>query len=282
MSAAPARRADGRRGAPSPGLGAPVGPGRRSRRNARARRQRADQPLRPARLGSLCVWFPGGGWVLDTLDTSAPALSYVAAEAPCAFAVVRYRLAPEHPFPAPLDDCLEALRRLVAEAAQLGIDPSRIAVGGTSAGANLAAALALVSREPRARASDFRCSSIPRCSTARTPNRCAVTSRPSTGATSSGAGRTTSRADDGENALASPLLADLRGLPPALIVTAEHDPLRDEASSTPRSCGVGRRRRGRSDRRCRARLLLGHRREDDERPEARRRGARPCVRRRQG
>ena len=74
--------------------------------------------------------------MLDTLDTSAPALSYLAAEAPCAAAAVRYRLAPEHPFPAPLDDCLEALRRLVAEAAQLGVDPSRVAVGGTSAGAN--------------------------------------------------------------------------------------------------------------------------------------------------
>ena len=63
---------------------------------------------------------------------------------------VRGRAVPacaEHPFPAPLDDCVEALRWLVAEAAQLGIDPSRIAVGGTSAGANLAAALALVSRE---------------------------------------------------------------------------------------------------------------------------------------
>ncbi len=177
----------------------------------------------------LCVWFPGGGWVLDTLDTSAPALSYVAAEAPCAFAVVRYRLAPEHPFPAPLDDCLEALNRLVADAAQLGIDPARIAVGGTSAGANLAAAATLASREAAAPRLRFQVLVYP-----------ALLHGSDTesmrGDHPSFDGRDVewcwshylARATDGENALASPLLADLRGLPPALILTAEHDPLRDE------------------------------------------------------
>jgi acetyl esterase len=177
----------------------------------------------------LCVWFPGGGWVLDTLDTSAPAMSHVAAEAGCAVAVIRYRLAPEHRFPAPLDDCVEALRRLVTEAAQLGIDPSRVAVGGTSAGANLAAALALLSREaasPRLRLQVLVYPALLYGSDTESMR----------GDFPTFDGRDVewcwshylAHADDGENALASPLLADLRGLPPALVVTAEHDPLRDE------------------------------------------------------
>ena len=190
----------------------------------------------------LCVWFPGGGWVLDTLDTSAPALSYVAAEAPCAFAVVRYRLAPEHRFPAPLDDCLEALRWLVAEAGQLGIDPCRIAVGGASAGANLAAAVTLASREaarPRLR---FQVLVYPALLYGSDTE-----SMRSDFPTFDGRdvewcwSHYLTRAEDGEDALASPLLADLRGLPPALVVTAEHDPLRDEGelyAETLRQSGV--------------------------------------------
>ena len=184
---------------------------------------------RSAGVHPLCLWLPGGGWVLDTLDTSAPALSRVAAEAPCAMAVVRYRLAPEHPFPAPLDDCVEALRRLVAEAAQLGVDPRRIAVGGASAGANLAAALTLVSREaagPRLRLQVLVYPALLFDSDTESMR----SEFPSFD------GRDVewcwshylARADDGENPLASPLLAELGDLPPALVVTAEHDPLRDE------------------------------------------------------
>jgi acetyl esterase len=185
----------------------------------------------PRGLGAhpLCVWFPGGGWVLDTLDTSAPALSYVAAEAPCAFAIVRYRLAPEHRFPAPLDDCVEALRWLGAEAAHLGIDPSRIAVGGTSAGANLAAALALVSRaaaSPRLRLQVLVYPALLHRSDTESMRGDFPTfdARDVEWCWS----HYLAHADDGENALASPLLAELHGLPRALIVTAEHDPLRDE------------------------------------------------------
>jgi acetyl esterase len=177
----------------------------------------------------LCVWFPGGGWVLDTLETSAPALSHVAAEAPCAVAVVRYRLAPEHRFPAPLHDCIEALRRLVAEAAQLGVDRSRVAVGGASAGANLAAALTLISREASSRRFRLQVLVYPvllygsdtESMRGEFPS---FDSRDVEWCWS----HYLARAEDGKNALASPFLADLAGLPPALIVTAEHDPLRDE------------------------------------------------------
>ena len=177
----------------------------------------------------LCVWFPGGGWVLDTLETSAPALSHVAAETPCAVAVARYRLAPEHRFPAPLHDCIEALRRLVAEAAELGVAPSRIAVGGASAGANLAAALTLVGREASSQRFRLQVLVYPvllygsdtESMRGEFPS---FDSRDVEWCWS----HYLARAEDGKNALASPLLADLGGLPPAFVVTAEHDPLRDE------------------------------------------------------
>jgi acetyl esterase len=180
----------------------------------------------------LCVWFPGGGWVLDTLDVSGPALSRLAAETPCAVAAVRYRLAPEHRFPAPLDDCLAALRWLVEHGGQPGVDTSRVAVGGTSAGANLASALTLASRDagtlrlalqvlvypPLLHGPDTDCM--------RGDGSPSFDRREVDWCWS----HYLARAEDGANPLASPLLAtSLRGLPPALVVTAEHDPLRDEA-----------------------------------------------------
>ena len=262
---------DGRRGAPSTRLrSAP-----RARSTLASKREssqaacRSGSSSRTAReLHPLCVWFPGGGWVLDTLDTSAPALSYVAAEAPCAFAVVRYRLAPEHRFPAPLDDCVEALRWLVAEAAQLGIDPSRIAVGGTSAGANLAAALALASREAASAAPPIAGARLSRVALRlghridaqrlpvlrRARRRMVLVALP--------------RARGGRRE--RPGLAAPRRPPRSAARAHRHR----RARPAPRrgralrreAAAVGCRRRGRSHRRCRARLLLGHRREDDRAP----------------
>jgi acetyl esterase len=180
----------------------------------------------------LCVWLPGGGWVLDTLDVSGPALSRLAADTPCAVAAVRYRLAPEHRFPTPLDDCLAASRWLVEHGGQLGFDASQIAVGGTSAGANLAAALTLASRDSRTPRLALQILVYP-------PLLHGSDSDSMRGDGSPSLDRRDvdwcwshylARAEDGANPLASPLLAtDLSGLPPALVVTAEHDPLRDEA-----------------------------------------------------
>ena len=179
----------------------------------------------------ICVWMAGGGWVLDTLPVAEPACRRIAAETPCAVAAVRYRLAPEHRFPVPLEDCLDATRWLVGRASDLGLDPDRVAIGGTSAGANLAAALALIARaEP-----DLRFS-------AQVLVYPIVLYDPDAGG-EQGDDAFLSRRDvdwcwshylaepeDGSSALASPLRADdLAGLPPALIVTAEIDPLRDQA-----------------------------------------------------
>lgn len=180
----------------------------------------------------LCLWFPGGGWVLDTLDVSGAALSRLAAGTPCAVAAVRYRLAPEHRFPVPLDDCLAALRWLVAHGGPLGVDPSRIAVGGTSAGANLAAALALASRDAGSPRLGLQVLVYPPLLHGSDTESMRGEGLPSFDRRDVGWcwSHYLGRAADGENPLASPLLAtELCGLPPALVVTAEHDPVRDEA-----------------------------------------------------
>jgi acetyl esterase len=187
---------------------------------------------RDSRIHPVCLWFPGGGWVLDTLDVSGAALSRLAAETPCAVAAVRYRLAPEHRFPLPLDDCLAALRWLATHGRPFGVDPSRIAVGGTSAGANLAAAVALASRDAGSPGLELQVLVYPPLLHGSDTESMRREGLPSFDRRDVGWcwSHYLARAADGENPLASPLHAtELSGLPPALVVTAEHDPLRDEA-----------------------------------------------------
>jgi acetyl esterase len=86
------------------------------------------------------VWFHGGGWVIGNIDTHDSLCRSLANAAQVAVASVDYRLAPEHPFPAGLEDALAAIRWVAANGSTLGIDPERLAVGGDSAGGNLAAA----------------------------------------------------------------------------------------------------------------------------------------------
>ncbi len=85
------------------------------------------------------VWLHGGGWVLGTLDGHDYVCSCLAARADAVVVSVDYRLAPEHRYPAAADDAEDAWRAVIAQAADLGIDPSRVAIGGDSAGGNLAA-----------------------------------------------------------------------------------------------------------------------------------------------
>ena len=93
------------------------------------------------------VWFHGGGWVLGDLDGGIHALRLLANVAGCVIVSVDYRLAPEHRFPAAVDDCLAATRWVADHAAELDADPARIAVGGDSAGANIAAVVAQQARD---------------------------------------------------------------------------------------------------------------------------------------
>lgn len=105
---------------------------------------------RPAHLGPdapALYWIHGGGLVMGSVATEDLQCMALALEADCIVASVEYRLAPEHPHPAPIEDCYAGLRWLVGQAARVGVDPSRIAIGGASAGGGMAAALGLLVRD---------------------------------------------------------------------------------------------------------------------------------------
>ena len=181
------------------------------------------------------AWFHGGGWVVGDLDTADAAARNMCAGADCVVASVDYRLAPETKFPGPAEDCYAATQWLAANAAALNVDPARIAVGGDSAGGNLAAAVALMSRDRGGCSLVFQLLVYP------------VTQRDFDRASylENADGYQLTRdtmiwywdhylaADaDAANPYAAPLhAADLRGLPPALVLTAEFDPLRDEGEA---------------------------------------------------
>lgn len=93
------------------------------------------------------LWMHGGGYVLGSIDFEEPVSARLAVEGDCVTVAVEYRLAPEDPFPAALEDCYAALRWMVSDADELGIDRSRVAIGGASAGGGLAAGLALLARD---------------------------------------------------------------------------------------------------------------------------------------
>jgi triacylglycerol lipase len=93
------------------------------------------------------VWLHGGGYIMGTLDENDDRLDRMVLELGCAVASVDWRLAPEHPYPAGLDDAEAVWRRIAEDPAAFGVDPGRLAVGGASAGAGLAAALCLRLRE---------------------------------------------------------------------------------------------------------------------------------------
>jgi acetyl esterase len=195
-------------------------------------------PLRlyrpPGAPGSLptLVYFFGGGWVLGSLEIAEPLCRRLAVATPCAVLAVGYRLAPEHRFPAAVEDCYAAARWAAEHGPRLGLDPGRVAVGGVSAGGNLAAAVTLLAREHGNPRLDFQLLVYPPLLFgADTPSMRAE-------GDADGFDRRTvawcwshylAEPADGGNPLASPLLEpDLSSLPPALVVTAELDPLRDE------------------------------------------------------
>ncbi len=95
----------------------------------------------------LTVYFHGGGWVIGTLDTHDGTCRALAQKSGAAVLSIAYRLAPEHRYPAAADDCFEATVWAAANAEQLGIDGSKVAVAGDSAGGNLAAAVAIMARD---------------------------------------------------------------------------------------------------------------------------------------
>src|SRR5215813_13425273 len=104
-------------------------------------------PPSPAGNPAVALFFHGGGWVLGGLDSHDTLCRELATRAGVVLVAVDYRLAPEHPYPAGLDDCAAATRWVAAHAADLGADASRLAVVGDSAGASLAAGVAILARD---------------------------------------------------------------------------------------------------------------------------------------
>ncbi|MCB8946025.1 MAG: alpha/beta hydrolase [Ardenticatenaceae bacterium] len=101
---------------------------------------------RPETLPGL-LWIHGGGYVLGDVEGDDAASRQLAKDIECVVVSVEYRLAPEHPHPAPVEDCYAALKWFFAHAGELGVDANRIAIGGGSAGGGLAAGLALLARD---------------------------------------------------------------------------------------------------------------------------------------
>lgn len=180
------------------------------------------------------VYLHGGGWVVGNLDSHDGVCRALARRAGCTVVSVDYRLAPEHPFPAAVDDAWAATTWVADSADELGIDPQKIAVGGDSAGGNLAAAVATLARDH----------DVPLCLQLLVyPVLEFSFDRPSYAENATGFGLTAAAmrwywdkylADDGDGAspLASPLRAPaLANVAPAHVITVEFDPLRDEGEA---------------------------------------------------
>jgi acetyl esterase len=178
------------------------------------------------------VYFFGGGWVLGSLAAADPVCRRLANATPCAVVSVAYRRAPEHPFPGGLEDCYAATCWVAEHAAELGLDPRRLAVGGASAGGNLAAAVALLARERDGPALALQLLVYPPLDHRADTRSIQEELDPLLFGREDVAwcwSHYLAEPTDGDSPLASPLRAqDLHGLAAALVVTAELDPLRDE------------------------------------------------------
>jgi acetyl esterase len=193
---------------------------------------RVYAPVASTATKGALVYFHGGAFVLGDLELEHGRCVRLAAEADVVVVSVDYRLAPEHPFPAGFDDCVAALAWTVANAEDLNVDPARIAVGGSSAGGALAAAVALHARDNGGPHLAFQMLIYPVIdSRLETASTLAFETTP--GWTSIASTRMwanyLSDQRDATSPYASPAHAEsLVGLPPAYVMTAEFDPLRDE------------------------------------------------------
>jgi len=203
---------------------------------------------REARSLPLVIYFHGGGFVLCSLDTHDRVMRLLALDSGAAVIGVDYRMAPEYPFPAPLDDCVAAVRWIRAEAAALGVDPDRLVLAGDSAGANLALA-SLLDLRAAGEADGVRGAALfYGCFWRRldTPAHARF------GDGSWRLGSTEMRwfwqhylgDPSTPDPRAEPLYADLRGLPPLYLTAAALDPLYDDTLELDRrleAAGVARR-----------------------------------------
>ena len=195
---------------------------------------RVYRPEAPGRLPVL-VYFHGGGWVIGSLDSHDAPCRELASKAGCVVVSVDYRLAPEARYPAAADDCFAVTRYVAENAAELGVDAQRVAVGGDSAGGNLGAVVAQMARDRGAPSLCFQLLIYPVTD--------ADFGRGSYTENAEGYLLTTEamrwfwghyvpdEAQRTEPYCAPLRAASLAGLPPAFVQTAEFDPLRDEGEA---------------------------------------------------
>jgi acetyl esterase len=186
----------------------------------------ADRPL------PVLVWYHGGGWVIGSIETHDGICREIVDAAGCMVVSVDYRLAPEHRFPAAVDDAYAAACWVSAHAVEIGGDASRVAVGGDSAGGHLAAVTAMLARDRGAPPLVFQLLVYPAIEH--------EFERPSMIENAAGYMLTTDAMrwfydytlndpSEGDDPRVSPIRAEsLADLPPAFVVTAEFDPLRDQ------------------------------------------------------
>ena len=224
---------------------------------AEARRQMASEPVDqvrdlriPGPVGEILIrvytpkssspspaliYFHGGGWVLGDLESHDHVCRALANSVPCVVLSVDYRLAPEHKFPAAVHDSFAATHWIADHWGDLGIDRSRIAVGGDSAGGNLAAVVSHIARDQGGPSLAFQLLIYP--GTDMRMNTPSIDENADGPLLTKAAmhwfvNHYLNSEGDRNDPLASPLLAsNLRGLPPAFIITAECDPLRDEGEA---------------------------------------------------
>ena len=189
----------------------------------------SDEPL------PVVVFFHGGGWVIGGIDSHDGQVREMVNRTAMVYVSVDYRLAPEARFPAAAEDCYAATQWVAANAASIGADADRLGVAGDSAGGNLAAVVALMARDRGGPAVAHQLLIYPCCD---------MDSNAWPSQTENGTGYFLTKesmdwfydqyADvaDRDNPYASPIKADdLSGLPPACVITAEYDPLRDEGEA---------------------------------------------------
>ncbi len=193
---------------------------------------RVYMPTQVEKPAPAIVYFHGGAFMLGDLNIEQLRCLRLAADGGCVVVSVDYRLSPEHPYPAGVEDCYAGLLWTVAHADELGIDAGRVGVAGSSAGGALAAAVALMARDSKGPALAFQMLIYP-----------VIDDRMTTASMRSAEATPLFRRADAvvmwryylgdDPGVFSPYAApgrstDLSGLPPAYVMVAEHDPLRDE------------------------------------------------------
>ena len=178
------------------------------------------------------LFFHGGGWVLNFLDIYEPALRKISNYGDFVIVAVEYQKAPEHPYPAAFNDCYATLQWLVANAEQLSIDHTSIGVGGDSAGANLASAVALKAVHENLISLAFQLLIYP-CNDAQMGYQSAIDNAEGYGLSTKAMKwfwqQYLSKESDRSDPYAVPITAkSLKGVAPAILIAAEFDPLTDD------------------------------------------------------